>query len=412
MVEIQKRVLDNGLRVVLHRDTSTPLAAMNILYDVGSRDEDPSRTGFAHLFEHLMFGGSVNIPSYDTPLQLVGGENNAFTNTDITNYYLTLPSENLETGMWLESDRMLALDFSEKNLDIQRQVVIEEFRQRYLNQPYGDAWLLLRLLAYRKHPYRWATIGRNIRHIAEATLDEVKSFFYSHYAPNNAILVVAGNIDYDKVFRLTEKWFGPLGNREVTTRVLPPEPRQKKPRFRHVRRNVPYHAIYKAWHMPGRTGEGYYACDLACDILSNGKSSRLYEKLVKQKRLFSDIDAYLTGEIDPGLFIIKGRLMKGVRLEKADAAIVGETEWLASGKVGNAEVEKVKNKVESSLIYSESNILSRAMNLAFFELIGQAEDINSEIDRYQQTDKSSIISQARQVLSPDNCSTLFYESNQ
>jgi zinc protease len=408
MVDLKKLTLDNGLRVIVHRDDTTPLVAMNILYDVGSRDEDPERTGFAHLFEHLMFGGSQHIPSYDTPLQLVGGENNAFTSTDITNYYLTLPSQNLETAFWLESDRMLSLDFSENSLEVQRNVVIEEFKQRYLNQPYGDAWLLLRPLAYQHHPYRWPTIGREIRHIEEARLEEVKLFFFSHYAPNNAILVLAGNIEYEDGVRLAEKWFGPIERREIGKRTLPIEPMQESHRFMEVKRDVPYPAIYKAWHVPARRDHGYHACDLITDILAGGKSSRLYESLVKQKKLFGDIDAYLTGEIDPGLLVVSGRLMRGISPKQGDHAIGEEMMKLVEEEIDNEELTKVKNKIESSLTYSESNVLSRAMNMAFFELIDQAEAINTEMDKYLCIDSHSLKDEARKIFHPGNCSTLFY----
>lgn len=408
MIHFERTVLDNGLRVMVHHDPASPLVALNMIYDVGSKDEDPGRTGFAHLFEHLMFGGSVHIPSYDTPLQEAGGENNAFTNTDITNYYLSVPAANLETGLWLESDRMLGLSFSEKSLEVQRNVVVEEFKQRYLNQPYGDAYLLLRPLAYRIHPYRWPTIGKEIGHIAGARLSDVEQFFYSHYAPNNAILVLAGNICPEKGFERVKHWFGPIEPRIIKHRKLPPEPPQEEPRFLTVRRDVPFDAIYRAWHMPGRTDEGYHACDLLSDILSNGRSSRLYRSLVMEKKLFSEIDAYITAEIDPGLMVITGKLIKGISPEKGNLAIQEELEKLSLTKPGRKELDKVKNKVEASLLFSETDVLARAINLAMYELMGDAAMINSEVEKYRKVSPEDILETARQVFRDENCSTLFY----
>ena len=321
MISFNEFTLDNGLRVIVHEDHSVQLAVMNILYDVGSRDENPDKTGFAHLFEHLMFGGSINIPSYDEPLQLVGGENNAFTNTDITNYYLTLPASNLETGFWLESDRLLSLSFDPKVLEVQRKVVIEEFKQRYLNQPYGDVWLKLRPLAYQQHPYQWATIGKEISHIENATMDDVKDFFFTHYIPNNAILVVAGNVKLEQVKQLAEKWFGPIPAGKKKERKLSVEPKQIQKRELNVEAKVPANALYKTFHMPGRFSNDYYAIDLLSDVLSRGHSSRLYQALVKEKELFTSVSAFVMGTIDPGLVVVNGRLKEGVELKKAEAEV-------------------------------------------------------------------------------------------
>jgi zinc protease len=312
MIKYNRFTLDNGLRVLVHEDKSSPLVAMNILYDVGSRDEDHELTGLAHLFEHLMFGGSVNIPEYDTPLQMVGGDNNAFTNNDITNYYLTIPSENIETGFWLESDRMLELDFSQKNLDTQKNVVIEEYNQRYLNQPYGDAILKIRPLAYKVHPYRWPTIGMDISHIEKVTLDQIKKFFFSHYAPNNAILALTGNITQEKAERLTMKWFGPIEKRKLQKRNLPSEPAQTDSRILTIEKDVPSNALYKAWHIGPRISNDFYTLDLITDLLAGGETGRLHTKLVREKKLFSEINAYITSDIDPGLIIVQGKLMKDV----------------------------------------------------------------------------------------------------
>src|SRR6187399_385200 len=321
MIDFSEFKLENGLHVIVHEDPTVQIAVMNILYDVGSRDESEDKTGFAHLFEHLMFGGSVNIPNYDEPLQMVGGENNAFTSTDITNYYLTVPATNLETGFWLESDRMLSLSFDPKVLEVQRKVVVEEFKQRYLNQPYGDVWLKLRPLAYHTHSYQWATIGKEISHIENATMEDVKDFFFHHYVPNNAILVVAGKVTVDQVKKLSEKWFGGIPSREIKPRSIPPEPRQQEKRFVEVEAKVPANAFYKAWHMPGRFHKDYVAIDLLSDILSRGQSSRLYQQLVKEKEIFISISSFSMGTIDPGLLVVSGRVKDGISLEEADREV-------------------------------------------------------------------------------------------
>jgi predicted Zn-dependent peptidase len=384
---------------------------MNILYNVGSRDEDPSMTGLAHLFEHLMFGGSVNIPEYDKPLQMAGGENNAYTSNDITNYYLTIPSENIETGFWLESDRMLELDFSQKNLDIQRNVVIEEFNQRYLNQPYGDTLLKLRPLAYKVHPYRWPTIGMNITHIENAGLDEIKKFFFSHYAPNNAILSITGNIDPEKAFRLTDKWFGQIDKRKIKNRNLPVEPLQLEERILTIEKDVPADAIYKAWHTGPRSSPDFYSLDLITDLLAGGESGRLYTKLVRDLKLFSEINAYLTADIDPGLIIIQGKLMKGIDIQLADKAILDVITDLENSTGIKKEMEKVKNKFESSTVFSNTSILNKAVNLSFYELLGDPGLINREIDLYQGVNVERVIETIKKHFTPSNCSTLYYKSN-
>lgn len=400
--------MDNGLRVIVHRDSSTPLACVNLLYDVGARDEDPEKTGFAHLFEHLMFGGSVNIPNYDEPLQRVGGENNAFTTNDITNYYLTVPSINLETAFWLESDRMLSLAFSEKSLDVQRNVVIEEFKQRYLNQPYGDVWLLLRPLAYKVHPYQWATIGKEISHIANAKIEDVKDFFRRFYCPNNAILVVAGDVMLDEVKQLCDKWFGAIPKGPDNRRQLPQEPPQVQERKISVERDVPLDALYKVYHMCSRSDDEYYTMDIISDILSRGNSSRLYKELVKKKRLFSELNAYVTGDFDKGLFVISGKLISGVKIEDAEKAVEEELEKLKRDLVDEAELTKVKNKIESTLVFSEMEVLNKAMNLAVSELLGDANLINREVELYAAVTAEHVRQESRKVFSPANCSTLYY----
>ena len=410
MIKFDRFKLDNGLTVLVHHDEATPLVCMNILFDVGARDEEESRTGFAHLFEHLMFGGSVNIPNYDDALPRVGGENNAFTSNDVTNYYLTLPAQNMETAFWLESDRMLSLAFSEKSLEVQRNVVIEEFKQRYLNQPYGDAWLLLRPLAYKVHPYKWATIGKEIKHIEDARMEDVKAFFGKHYCPGNAIMVVAGNVNTEEVRKLSEKWFGPIPAGVKPVRNLPAEPRQEEYRKLEVERAVPADSIYMAFHMCARRDAGYHVMDIISDLLSRGNSSRLYNRLVKEERLFSEISAFVMGDLDKGLFIVAGKLSAGVSMEKAETAVFAELEKLQREPVPETELQKVKNKIESSHTFSEMNILDKAMNLAFFELLGDAGLINSEIGRFQSVTAAQVQEMAKDVFRRSNCSSLFYKS--
>lgn len=411
MISFEKFKLKNNLTVIVHQDKSTPMACVNILYDVGARDEDDSKTGFAHLFEHLMFGGSINIPNYDEPLQMVGGENNAFTTNDITNYYCTVPAENLETAFWLESDRMLSLAFTDKSLDVQRSVVIEEFKQRYLNQPYGDVWLLLRPLAYTKHPYKWATIGKEISHIENATMDDVKSFFKEHYTPSNAIMVVAGNVELEQVKQLAEKWFEPIDAGIKTKRNLPAEPKQTEPRKLTVERDVPASGIYKVYHMCSRTDDQYHTIDIISDILSRGNSSRLFKTLIKEKQLFNDINAYVMGDIDKGLFVVSGKIADGVKMEDAEKAINDELEKLKTQLVSDTELQKCKNKIESTLTFSETDVLTKATNLAISELLGDADLINQEIEKYSNVTAAKIKEQANLVLTENNCSTLYYLAN-
>ncbi len=410
MINYLRFSLENGLRVLVHEDRSTPLVAMNILYNVGSRDEDAERTGLAHLFEHLMFGGSVNIPDYDTPLQLVGGENNAFTNNDITNYYLTLPSVNIETGFWLESDRMLELDFSQKNLDNQKNVVIEEFKQRYLNQPYGDAILKVRSLAYQVHPYRWPTIGMDISHIENVDLDHVKEFFFSHYAPNNAVISLTGNISYELAHDLTRKWFGPIERRKVQVRNLPVEPQQTEERILILEKDVPATALYKVWHIGPRMSSDFFTLDLITDLLAGGESGRLHTQLVRDKKLFSEINAYISSDIDPGLITIQGKLMKNVDIQQAEEA-VNKVITNLRNTIESRDMEKVKNKFESSTVFSNTSILNKAMNLSFCELLGNADLINQEIETYKKVSPEMVIEAANKYLVPSNCSTLYYKSN-
>ena len=411
MLQINRHILSNGLRLVHSQDASTQMVALNVLYNVGARDENPEHTGFAHLFEHLMFGGSVNIPDYDAPLQLAGGENNAWTNNDITNYYLTVPRQNVETGFWLESDRMLSLDFSERSLEVQRGVVMEEFKQRCLNQPYGDVGHLLRPLAYRVHPYQWPTIGKELSHIANATLEEVKDFFFRFYAPNNAVLAVTGNISFEEAVSLTEKWFGSIPRREVPLRQLPKEPVQTGERRQVVERNVPLDSLFMAYHMCDRLNADYYAFDILSDILSNGRSSRLNQHLVQEKQLFSSIDAYISGTIDAGLFHISGKPAAGVSLEEAEAAVREELNELQTALVQEHELEKVKNKFESTQIFGNINYLNVATNLAWVELNGQAEDMEKEVERYRAVSADRLIAVAQTAFREENGVVLYYKSS-
>lgn len=408
MIQFSKFTLENGLRVIVHEDHSTPMVAVNVLYDVGAKDENPAQTGFAHLFEHLMFGGSVNIPDYDEPLQQAGGENNAYTTNDITNYYIQLPAKNIETAFWLESDRMLSLAFGEKSLDVQRKVVCEEFKEHYINKPYGDVWKYLRELTYTVHPYRWMTIGKELSHIEEAQLQNVKNFFFKYYRPVNAILCVAGKTTVEEVKLLAEKWFGGIESGERYQRNLPEEPQQTAARVLRLEKEVPVSVIYKAYHIAERRNANYYVADLITELLSGGQSSRLHQRLVKEKKLFSQIDCYHTGSVEKGLLVIEGKILPHVSPEQADAAILEELELLKQEKVSDTELEKTKNKVESMIAFEDLSLLSRANNLAFYELLGDAARMNSEFENYNQVSTTDIQRQATIILDINNSNTLFY----
>jgi len=411
MIQFEKFTLANGLRVIVHRDTSTPMAVVDVMYDVGARDEDPERTGFAHLFEHLMFGGSLNIPMYDEPLQMAGGENNAYTTNDLTNYYIQLPAENLETALWLESDRMLSLAFSEKSLDVQRKVVCEEFKEHYLNKPYGDVWHKIRELAYSRHPYRWMTIGKDLSHVENAGLEDVKNFFFRHYRPVNAILVVAGNVTFDNVKDLAEKWFGDIPSGEKYIRRLPEEPVQQEARKLEVKADVPLDAFYKCWHIYPRLDRRYYIADLITDILSGGGSSRLFQSLVKEKKLFSNIECHHTGSLDSGLLVIEGKLVKGVNMKDAEKAVEIEVGKLRSEPVSKNELQKVKNKVESMIAFEDLSVMSRANSLAYYELLGDAAWMNFELEKYNSVTPDDLLNESRNIFREDNSNTLYYYSN-
>jgi zinc protease len=411
MIQFEKFVLANGLRVVVHEDHSTPMAIVNVMYDVGARDEDPSRTGFAHLFEHLMFGGSVNIEDFETPLQMAGGENNAYTSNDVTNYYIQLPAENIETAFWLESDRMMSLAFDEKSLDVQRKVVSEEFKEHYINKPYGDVWFKLRQMAYQQHPYQWMTIGKELSHIENASLGDVKNFFAKHYSPVNSILVVAGNVTVDKVKELTEKWFGSIPAGIKYNRNIPQEPVQTAPRKAEVHADVPLDALYKCWHMDARLDHGYYVADLITEVLGGGGSSRLYQALIKEKKLFSNIECYHYGSIDRGLLAIEGKLVKGVNMEEAERAVDQELEKFKQEGITEKELEKVKNKTESAITFEDMSVMARANSLAFYELLGDAALFNSDRDKYFAVTSDDILKYGRKIFDINNSNTLYYFSN-
>lgn len=411
MIKFEEFVLKNGLKVIVHEDATTTMAAVNILYKVGSRDEDVKQTGFAHLFEHFMFEGSVNIPEFDTPLQNAGGENNAFTSNDITNYYDILPSNNLETAFWLESDRMLSLAFEEESLNTQKNVVMEEFKEHYINQPYGDVWHKMCALAYKVHPYQWPVIGLNLQHIEQVKMQSAKDFYFKYYRPNNAVLVVAGNVKTNEVHKLAEKWFSEIPSGEKIVRGIPKEPAQNEERILEVKADVPVNAIYKAYKMCARTDKDFYASDLLRDILSTGDSSRLYQQLVKEKKLFSSISAFSTETIDDGLLMVEGRLSKDVSMDVAEKAIDAALDEMVQQKVSEEELTKVKNKMEAHITFGEVNPLNRAMNLAYFEMLGNAGDVNKEADKYAAVTSEELQQAAANIFRKENSNTLRYFSN-
>jgi zinc protease len=406
MIKFEKFELENGLRVIFHHDPTTPMAVVNVLYDVGARDENPEKTGFAHLFEHLMFGGSVNIPEFDKPLQMAGGENNAFTSNDITNYYESVPAVNLDTALWLESDRMLSLAFTDKSLEVQRNVVIEEFKQRYLNQPYGDVWLLMRPLAYKKHPYRWATIGKDIKHIEDATMDDVRKFFKKFYHPKNAILCVAGNFELEFVKEKVNYWFGNIPSGVKPERLLPAEPFQDEFRQLTVERKVPANAFYYAFKMVERKNVAYYMTDLLSDTLGREKSSLLFIELKKKRQLVAEINAYITGSIDDGLLVISGKLNNGVSFEQLDEALWEVLEDFLAQPISEEELAKLKIKIRTAKEFQEQGLLNRAMNLCYFELLGDANGINEEQAIYDAITAADIQQVGQEILTKTNCSLL------
>ncbi|MEO6455133.1 MAG: pitrilysin family protein [Ginsengibacter sp.] len=411
MIQFEKFTLNNGLRVIVHEDKSTPMAAVDVMYDVGSRDENENQTGFAHLFEHLMFGGSLNIPSYDEPLQMAGGDNNAYTTNDLTNYYIQLPAENIETAFWLESDRMLSLAFDEKSLNVQRKVVVEEFKEHYINKPYGDVWHKMRELAYTIHPYRWMTIGRKLSHVENAELQDVRNFFAKHYNPSNAILSVAGNITVEQIKNLSEKWFGDIPAGEKYYRNLPPEPKQTSSRKLSVKsKKAPLDALYKCWHISSRLDTRYYPTDLITDILSGSGSSRLFQSLVKEQQLFSNIECHHFGSTDAGLLAIEGKLIKGIEMQVAEDAIEKELDKMKNELISETELEKVKNKTESLIAFEDISLVNRANSLATYELLGDADLMNKELGNYHAVTTEQILQESRNIFDENNSNTLYYYS--
>ncbi len=410
MIKFEKFVLNNGLRVIVHEDKSTPMAVVDVMYDVGARDEDEGHTGFAHLFEHLMFGGSLHIESYDEPLQMAGGENNAYTTSDLTNYFCQLPAENIETAFWLESDRMYSLAFNENSLEVQRKVVIEEFKEHYINKPYGDVWHKLRGLSYKVHPYKWMTIGKEVSHIENAKLQEVKDFFHKHYTPSNAILTVAGNVSVEQVKQLAEKWFGDIPAGKKYIRKIKQEPEQKEPRMMEVTAPVPLDALFKCWHISARLDKRYYATEIISEILGGGTSSRLFQSLVKDQQLFSSIDCSNSGSIDPGLLSISGRLIKGITPEEGENALFVELEKIKTEMISVAELEKIKNKTESMIAFEDISLMNRANSLANYELLGDANLMNTELEKYHAVTREDILEECQRIFTDNNSNTLYYRS--
>ncbi len=410
MIPYRKTTLANGLTVIVNRDRSSRLAAVNMLYRVGARNENPARTGFAHLFEHLMFRGTKAVPNFDLPVQMASGDNNAFTNNDYTDFYITLPVDNIETALWLESDRIEGLDITPQKLETEKKVVIEEFRQRYLNQPYGDQMLLLRALAYKVHPYRWAAIGLTPDHIAEATLADVEAFYRAHYRPSNAILSMSADLEEERMLELAEKWFGALPDRSCTAVPVPQEPPQTAPRREVVVRDVPATAVTVAYRMGGRTSPDFFVADLVSDLLSGGDSSRLYVRLVKERKLLSSVNAYVTGDLDPGLFVFTGQLLPGVAPEQVEEAFRAEIDALRRTAASDYEMQKVKNKFEANTLFGELNVMNKAMNLGFYELLGDLDLVNCEVDRYRAVATDDIADFCSRVLLPERSSTLIYQA--
>lgn len=411
MIKYEQTQLSNGLTVIANRDTASRMAAVNILYKVGARDENPNRTGLAHLFEHLMFRGTHLIPDFDTPVQMACGENNAFTNNDYTDFYITLPCDNIETALWLESDRMTGLNLSAEACEIEKRVVIEEFRQRYLNQPYGDLNMLLREMVYTTHPYRWATIGISPDHIAEASIEEIHDFYHRFYHPSNAILSISGDITAERVFEMAEKWFGGIKpNLDFRPSALPTEPKQTTARRLEVERDVPATTIVIAFHMGNRLSKDFYLGDITSDLLAGGDSARLYEHLIKGKSLFASVNAYISGDVDEGMFVFTGQLLPTTTEQDAEAALWEEIRQLQSGEISDYELEKVKNKFEANTLFGELNVMNKAMNLGYYSMIGDLPLINREIAIYRSLTKEQIADFSRNTFTQENSSTLIYRA--
>lgn len=409
MIQFEKWELKNGLKVILTQDLNTPLVTINTMYDVGSKDENPELTGLAHLFEHLMFSGSKNAANFDEILQNAGGENNAFTSNDVTNYYITLPKENIETGLWLESDRMQDLVLDQEKLNVQKKVVIEEFKQRYFNQPYCDVWLKLRPLCYKNHSYQWPTIGKSIEQIEKVTLSDATNFYQRFYAPNNATLVIAGNISKKECEALVCKYFENKTSSEINRNTLLPENFQTEQRTTEIIADVAFDAIYMAFHIEEKESIAYYTADLLTDILSGGSSSRFYLQLVKELQLFSDVSAYLTGESDPGLLVITGKLSENTSFEKAEKAIWETINNLCTEGLVEKELEKVINKKLTAEVYSEMQALNKAMKLAFYSTIDKLNEVNDTMQKLKSVSEQDLINYCKSHLTKDKSNILYYK---
>ena len=412
MIEFQKYELKNGLKLIVHQDKSTPIVAVNLAFDIGARDEDPEMTGLAHYFEHLMFSGSKNAPDYDKRLQMAGGQNNAFTSNDYTNYYVTLPKENLETALWLESDRMFQLNLDSKSLETQRKVVIEEFKQRYLNQPYGDAWMELRALSYENHPYKWSTIGKEISHVEKVTLEDANVFYNRFYSPNNCILTIAGDVDYEEVYQLVKKWFDDIPSSEIIRRERKPEVTQIKARAKEIESKVPLDAFYFSFKMNKRSSKGFYVGDLVSDVLGRGESSWLFTELVVNKDLLSEVGSYVTGDRDEGLFVISGKLNEGTKMVEVEKIIWENISKLTDKLVAEKDLNKAKNKFETAHVYGELNVLNKAMNLCYMELLGDVNMINKELDNYVLLTAYDLKEWSETYLTKDKVCKIYYKAIQ
>lgn len=408
MIKIEKFVLKNGLTVLVQEDKTTPMAVVNVLYKVGAKHENKNKTGFAHLFEHLMFSGSINIPEYDSPLQKIGGENNAFTSNDYTNFYAQLPAENIETAFWLESDRMLSLAFNEKNFLTQKKVVCEEFKENYINKPYGDIWHIMRKLAFKQHPYKWMTIGSELAHIENATLEDAKDFFYHFYRPNNAIISVVGNITIKQIETLANKWFGDIPANILTPVLYPTEPKQTNKQFIEKKAKVPIDYIVKAWHIEERLHPNFYTMDLITDIMGSGDSARLYQSLIKENPLFNTINCYHLGAIDPSLFVITGKINKGVSMKEAENGIINEIEILKNKEISETEIKKISNRIETIHSFENMQIMNRAHNMAYFEMLDILDEIDHELEKYQFITNKQVQKYAQETFIETNENTLYY----
>lgn len=408
-IKFTRHILHNGLRLIIHEDKTTPLASCNIVYNVGSRDEDPHLTGMAHLFEHFMFCGSKNVPDYDYYLQRIGASNNAYTSQDLTHYYITLPANNLESALWLESDRMLELAFEQKQLDIQKQVVIEEFKENFLNRPFGSLWMDFNGLLYKTHPYQWLPIGKKISHIEKVNMDLMRDFYYKFYRPNNAVIAISGNVETTEVIRLVEKWFGDIPRGEEIIKIYPEENPQEEARLRIMEDNVPYDLLVKGWLMCERTSPDFYTYDLISDLFGSGRSSYLYKRFVTDEHLFTNISCHISATFDPGYLVIMGTPADGVSPEKANASLSQYLEEFNYTDRLQHELQKVKNKVESVLLNNEIKVEDRSSMLAISETLSSIEDFENDREKYFQVREEDIREVTRKLFRPEKANTLLYK---